>query len=136
MKKTKEKEHYLKEIYKLEVSSQMISVSGLSSLFGISKSSVSNMVKKLVAMKLLNSAPYKAIELTVEGRELARTIVAKHRLVELFLVEVMGFESENVHEIAEEIEHIDSPPFFRKVKQMLSQQDIDPHGSPIPDIEF
>ena len=136
MKKTKEKEHYLKEIYKLEVSGQMISVSGLSSLFGISKSSVSNMVKKLVVMKLLNSAPYKAIELTSEGRELARTIVAKHRLVELFLVEVMGFEPENVHEIAEEIEHIESPPFFRKVKQMLSQQKMDPHGSPIPDVEF
>jgi len=136
MKKTKEKEHYLKEIYKLEVSGQMISVSGLSSLFGISKSSVSNMVKKLVVMKLLNSAPYKAIELTSEGRELARTIVAKHRLVELFLVEVMGFEPENVHEIAEEIEHIESPPFFRKVKQMLSQRKTDPHGSPIPDVEF
>ena len=136
MKKTKEKEHYLKEIYKLEVSDQMVTVSGLSVVFGISKSSVSNMVKKLVAMKLLSSAPYKAIELTSEGRELARTIVAKHRLVELFLVEVMGFEPENVHEIAEEIEHIDSPPFFRKVKQMLSQRDIDPHGSPIPDIEF
>ena len=136
MKKTKEKEHYLKEIYKLEVSDQMVTVSGLSLVFGISKSSVSNMVKKLVAMKLLSSAPYKAIELTSEGRELARTIVAKHRLVELFLVEVMGFEPENVHEIAEEIEHIDSPPFFRKVKQMLNQQDIDPHGSPIPDIEF
>ena len=136
MKKTKEKEHYLKEIYKLEVSDQTVTVSGLSAVFGISKSSVSNMVKKLVAMKLLSSAPYKAIELTSEGRELAMTIVAKHRLVELFLVEVMGFEPENVHEIAEEIEHIDSPPFFRKVKQMLSQRDIDPHGSPIPDIEF
>ena len=136
MKKTKEKEHYLKEIYKLEVRDQMVTVSGLSVVFGISNSSVSNMVKKLVAMKLLSSAPYKAIELTSEGRELARTIVAKHRLVELFLVEVMGFEPENVHEIAEEIEHIDSPPFFRKVKQMLSQRDIDPHGSPIPDIEF
>ena len=135
MKKTKEKEHYLKEIYKLEVSDRTVTVSGLSVVFGISKSSVSNMVKKLVAMKLLSSAPYKAIELTSEGRELARTIVAKHRLVELFLVEVMGFEPENVHEIAEEIEHIDSPPFFRKVKQMLSQRDIDPHGSPIPDIE-
>ena len=135
-KKTKEKEHYLKEIYKLESNDQAVSVSGLSVVFGISKSSVSNMVKKLVAMKLLSSAPYKAIELTSEGRELARTIVAKHRLVELFLVEVMGFEPENVHEIAEEIEHIDSPPFFRKVKQMLSQRDIDPHGSPIPDIEF
>ena len=136
MKKTKEKEHYLKEIYKLEVCDQTVTVSGLSAVFGISKSSVSNMVKKLVAMELLNSAPYKAIELTSEGRELAMTIVAKHRLIELFLVEVMGFDPENVHEIAEEIEHIDSPPFFRKVKQMLSQQDIDPHGSPIPDIEF
>jgi len=136
MKKTKEKEHYLKEIYKLESNDQAVSVSGLSVVFGISKSSVSNMVKKLVVMKLLNSAPYKAIELTSEGRELARTIVAKHRLVELFLVEVMGFEPENVHEIAEEIEHIESPPFFRKVKQMLSQRKTDPHGSPIPDVEF
>jgi DtxR family Mn-dependent transcriptional regulator len=105
-------------------------------VFGISKSSVSNMVKKLVAMQLLNSAPYKAIELTSEGRELARSIVAKHRLIELFLVEIMNFDPENVHEIAEEIEHIDSPPFFRKVKQMLGQKNIDPHGSPIPDVEF
>ena len=116
MKKTKEKEHYLKEIYRLEANGQTISVSGLSEVFGISKSSVSNMVKKLVAMQLLNSAPYKAIELTSEGRELARSIVAKHRLIELFLVEIMNFDPENVHEIAEEIEHIDSPPFFRKVK--------------------
>ena len=136
MKKTKEKEHYLKEIYKLETSNQPISVSSLSVVFGISKSSVSNMVKKLVAMGLINSAPYKAIELTSEGRALARTIVAKHRLIEQFLVEIMGFDSKNVHEIAEEIEHIDRPPFFRKVKQMLSQRDIDPHGSPIPDVEF
>ena len=136
MKKTKEKEHYLKEIYKLEASNQTVSVSYLSDMFGISKSSVSNMIKKLVAMGLLNSAPYKAIELTLEGRALAKTIVAKHRLIELFLVEIMNFDSKNVHEIAEEIEHIDSPPFFRKVKQMLSQRDIDPHGSPIPDVEF
>jgi DtxR family Mn-dependent transcriptional regulator len=136
MKKTKEKEHYLKEMYRLETSDKTISVSSLSKVFGISKSSVSNMVKKLVAMGLLNSAPYKAIELTLEGRELARSIVAKHRLIELFLVEIMDFDPENVHEIAEEIEHIDSPPFFRKVKQMLGQKDIDPHGSPIPDVEF
>jgi len=136
MKKTKEKEHYLKEMYRLETSDKTISVSSLSKVFGISKSSVSNMVKKLVAMGLLNSAPYKAIELTLEGRELARSIVAKHRLIELFLVEIMNFDPENVHEIAEEIEHIDSPPFFRKVKQMLGQKDIDPHGSPIPDVEF
>jgi DtxR family Mn-dependent transcriptional regulator len=136
MKKTKEKEHYLKEIYRLETSDKTVSVKILSEVFGISKSSVSNMVKKLVAMQLLNSAPYKAIELTSEGRELARSIVAKHRLIELFLVEIMNFDPENVHEIAEESEHIDSPPFFRKVKQMLGQKNIDPHGSPIPDVEF
>ena len=105
-------------------------------MFGISKPSVSNMIKKLVAMKLLNSAPYKAIVLTSEGRKLASTVVAKHRLIELFLVEIMDFEPENVHEIAEEIEHIESPPFFRNVKKMLNQREIDPNGSPIPDIEF
>ena len=136
MKKTKEKEHYLKEIYRLEMANELISVSSISKVLGVSKSSVSNMIKKLVVMNLLNSAPYKAIEFTSEGRELARTIVAKHRLIELFLVEVMAFEPENVHDIAEEIEHIESPAFFRKVKQMLSQRKIDPHGSPIPDVEF
>jgi len=136
MKKTKEKEHYLKEIYKLEASDQNVSVSIFSAMFGISKPSVSNMIKKLVTMELLNSAPYKPIVLTSEGRKLARTVVAKHRLIELFLVEIMDFEPENVHEIAEEIEHIESPPFFRKVKKMLNQREIDPHGSPIPDIEF
>jgi len=136
MRNTKEKEHYLKEIYRFESANVLVSVSSLSKVLGVSKSSVSNMVKKLVAMHLLNSAPYQAIEFTSEGRELARTIVAKHRLIELFLVEVMGFESENVHDIAEEIEHIQSPAFFRKVKKMLDNRDTDPHGSPIPDVEF
>ena len=69
MKKTKEKEHYLKEIYKLEIDNKPISVSGLSNLLLVSKSSVSNMIKKLVNMNLLNSAPYKPIEFTAQGRE-------------------------------------------------------------------
>ncbi len=136
MKKTKEKEHYLKEIYKLEINDNPITVSSLSKLLLVSKSSVSNMIKKLVTMNLLNSAPYKSIEFTEEGRELASTIVAKHRLIELFLVEVMGFDSDNVHDIAEEIEHIESPEFFRKVKKMVNNRKIDPHGSPIPDVDF
>ena len=136
MKKTKEKEHYLKEIYKLEVNNKPISVSSLSKLLLVSKSSISNMIKKLVNINLLNSAPYKAIEFTEDGRELARTIVAKHRLIELFLVEIMDFDSENVHDIAEEIEHIESPEFFRKVQKMVNNRKIDPHGSPIPDVDF
>tara|TARA_B110000459_G_scaffold41830_1_gene45624 strand:+ start:2302 stop:2712 length:411 start_codon:yes stop_codon:yes gene_type:complete len=136
MRNTKEKEHYLKEIYRFESANILVSVSNLSKVLGVSKSSVSNMVKKLVAMHLLNSAPYRSIEFTSKGRDLARTIVAKHRLIELFLVEVMGFESKNVHDIAEEIEHIESPAFFRKVKKMLDNRDTDPHGSPIPDVKF
>ena len=136
MKKTKEKEHYLKEIYKLEINNNPVTVSSLSKLLLVSKSSVSNMIKKLVTMNLLNSAPYKSIEFTKEGRELARTIVAKHRLIELFLVEIMGFDSENVHDIAEEIEHIESPEFFRKVQKMVNNRKIDPHGSPIPEVDF
>ena len=126
----------MKEIYKLEINNKPISVSSLAKLLLVSKSSVSNMIKKLVNMNLLNSAPYKAIEFTEDGRELARTIVAKHRLIELFLVEIMDFDSENVHDIAEEIEHIESPEFFRKVQKMVNNRKIDPHGSPIPDVDF
>ena len=136
MKKTKEKEHYLKESYKLEINNKTIAVASLEKLLLVSKSSVLNMIKKLVNMNLLNSAPYKAIEFTEDGRELARTIVAKHRLIELFLVEIMDFDSENVHDIAEEIEHIESPEFFRKVQKMVNNRKIDPHGSPIPDVDF
>lgn len=136
MKKTKEKDHYLKEIYKLEIADKNISVSTLSKILGVSKSSVSNMIKKLVIMDLLSSAAYKPINLTDSGRELAKKIVAKHRLIELFLVEIMDFKPDNVHEIAEEIEHIESPEFFKKVQKMLSNKNFDPHGSPIPNVKF
>ena len=136
MKNTKEKEHYLKEILRLEMAAKTVSVSCIAEVLGVSKSSASNMIKKLVSMDLLNSAPYKAIEFTPKGRDLARTIIAKHRLIESFLVEVMDFDPENVHEIAEEIEHIKSPAFFRKVQQMLDNRELDPHGSPIPNVKF
>ncbi len=94
------------------------------------------MLKKLVKMELVNTAPYQPIILTKKGKILAEKIVAKHRLIESFLVEIMGFKSCEVHLIAEEIEHINSPVFFRKVKNMLKEKDVDPHGSYIPDIDF
>ena len=136
MKKTKEKEHYLKEIYKLVESDEKVSVSQLSLKLGISKSSVSNMLKKLVSMGLVSTGPYKPILLTKKGNNLSKKIVAKHRLIESFLVDVMDFKSNEVHEIAEEIEHINSPEFFRKVKLMVNAKTIDPHGSSIPDVDF
>tara|TARA_B100000925_G_scaffold286747_1_gene264931 strand:- start:4672 stop:5082 length:411 start_codon:yes stop_codon:yes gene_type:complete len=136
LKKTKEKEHYLKEIYKLVESDEKVSVSQLSLKLGVSKSSVSNMLKKLVSMGLVSTGPYKPILLTKKGNNLSKKIVAKHRLIESFLVDVMGFSSNEVHEIAEEIEHINSPEFFRKVKSMVNAKTIDPHGSSIPDVDF
>ena len=136
MKTTKEKEHYIKEIYKLIEDNKKVSVSSLSTTLGVSKSSVSNMLKKLVKMGLVNTAPYQPIILTKNGKNLSEKIVAKHRLIESFLVEIMKFKPSQVHIIAEEIEHINSPDFFRKVKEMLKEKNIDPHGSSIPDIDF
>jgi|TARA_A200000113_G_C8816685_1_gene339078 DtxR family Mn-dependent transcriptional regulator len=136
LKTTKEKEHYIKEIYKLLEDNKKVSVSSLSTTLGVSKSSVSNMLKKLVKMGLVNTAPYQPIILTQKGKTLSEKIVAKHRLIESFLVEIMEFKPSQVHIIAEEIEHINSPAFFRKVKDMLKDKNIDPHGSSIPDIDF
>ena len=78
------------------------------------------MLKKLVKMQLVDTAPYKPITLTNDGKKLSKKIVAQHRLVESFLVEIMGFNADQVHEIAEELEHINSPVFFRKVKKTKS----------------
>ena len=136
MKTTKEKEHYIKEIYKLIEDNKKVSVSSLSTTLGVSKSSVSNMLKKLVKMGLVNTAPYQPIILTKNGKNLSEKIVAKHRLIESFLVEIMKFKPSQVHIIAEEIEHINSPAFFGKVKEMLKEKNTDPHGSSIPDIDF
>ena len=97
---------------------------------------VSNMLKKLVKMELVKTAPYQPILLSKKGKKNAEKIVAKHRLIESFLVQIMGFKSSEVHLIAEEIEHINSPVFFRKVKNMLNEKNVDPHGSSIPDIDF
>ena len=136
MKKTKEKEHYVKLIFKLQEQQMSVSVSTLSQKLGVSKSSVTNMLKKLVQMELVDTAPYRPIALTEAGVAMAKEVVAKHRLIEAFLVEVMGFSIDAVHPIAEEVEHIDSPIFFRRVKEMLKQDQTDPHGSSIPEIDF
>jgi DtxR family Mn-dependent transcriptional regulator len=123
MKKTKEKEHYVKLIFKLQEQQMSVSVSTLSQKLGVSKSSVTNMLKKLVQMELVDTAPYQPIALTEAGVAMAK-------------VEVMGFSIDAVHPIAEEVEHIDSPVFFRRVKEMLKQDQTDPHGSSIPKIDF
>ena len=136
MKNTIEKENYLKVVYKMEEKSQKISVTSLSKNFNVSMSTVSNMIKKLVVMNLVDSNPYKPIILTKQGRQSALEIIAKHRLIELYLVEKMQFSLDEVHEIAEEIEHIKNTKFFNRMKEILGNAQLDPHGSIIPKCDF
>jgi len=132
MKKTIEKENYLKTIYKMEEKGQTVTVTSLSRTFGVSKSTVSNMIKKLVIMDMIDSQPYKPILLSSLGQKKASEIIYKHRLIELYLVEKMNFELDEVHEIAEEVEHITNAKFFKRIQKILGARDVDPHGSAIP----
>jgi len=136
MKKTIEKENYLKSIYKLEEKNEGITVTALSTLLNVSKSTVSNMLNKLVRMGLVNTSPYKPIKLTSSGRKKAVEIISKHRLIELYLVKKMNFKIEEVHDIAEEIEHIENSDFFNRMRQILGDDVIDPHGSIIPKSDY
>jgi len=91
------------------------------------------MMKKLAEKKLVHYESYKPLRLTEKGRKEAALVIRKHRLTEMFLVEKMGFGWEEVHDIAEQVEHIQSPIFFDKMDELLGYPKLDPHGSPIPD---
>ncbi len=136
MQKTIEKENYLKAIYKMDEKLQKVSVTSLSKHFNVSKSTVSNMIKKLVFMNLIDSKAYKPILLTRDGKKAAVKIIAKHRLIELYLVNKMQFDLDEVHEIAEEIEHIKNTKFFIRMQEILGDVKLDPHGSVIPKCDF
>ena len=136
MKKTIQKENYLKALYKLEEKNLEITVTALSDYFKVSKSTVSNMLKKFVVMGLVNTKPYKPIVLTKLGKTKAIEIISKHRLIELYLVNKMNFKLDEVHEIAEEIEHIENSKFFNRMREILGDATLDPHGSIIPKSEY
>lgn len=127
-------ENYLKAMYNLSLKTGEISVNDLSKALNIKMPTVTSMVKKLATKKLVHYQSYKPLILTEEGKRKALLIIRKHRLTEMFLVEKMGFGWEEVHEIAEQIEHIHSPKFFEKMDEMLDFPSVDPHGSPIPDV--
>ena len=136
MKKTIEKENYLKTIYKMNEKGQSVTVTSLSQYFCVSKSTVSNIIKKLVVMEWVDTKPYQPILLTSLGRKKATEIIYKHRLIELYLVKKMNFDLDEVHDIAEEIEHIKNTKFFKRIQEILGQYDIDPHGSVIPKQDY
>jgi DtxR family Mn-dependent transcriptional regulator len=126
-------ENYLKTLIILGKGKEAVSVSELSKFLQVSKPSANSMVKRLDAEGLIKYRKYKPLVLTEKGKRHAALILRKHRLTEMFLVEKMGFGWEEVHEIAEQIEHIKSPAFFDRMDELLGYPQVDPHGSPIPD---
>lgn len=133
MMMTLTEENYLKALFHLSVENPEVSVLDLSKSLDIKMPTVNSMVKKLASKALVTYEKYKPLRLTEEGRRSAGLIIRKHRLVEMFLVEKMGFGWDEVHEVAEQLEHIRSPKLFQKIDEILNYPKTDPHGSPIPD---
>ncbi|MCB9245668.1 MAG: metal-dependent transcriptional regulator [Flavobacteriales bacterium] len=126
-------ENYLKALYYLVDEQGEITISDLSREMGVSKPTSNSMIKSLSGKGLVAYEKYKPLKLTETGRRMAALVIRKHRLTEMFLVEQMGFGWEEVHEVAEQIEHIRSEKFFDRMDDLLGHPTIDPHGSPIPD---
>lgn len=129
---TQTKENYLKAIYFLEERNEKVSITELGKEMQVSKPTVNNMIKKLTTNGWIKYEKYRPIQLTKKGRLEAALIIRKHRLTEMFLVKIMGFGWEEVHEIAEEMEHLKTENLFDRMDELLGYPTTDPHGSPIP----
>ncbi|MFA5329497.1 MAG: metal-dependent transcriptional regulator [Prolixibacteraceae bacterium] len=126
-------ENYLKSLFTLANDKEGVNASELSNLLKVSLPTVNSMAKNLQKQGLVNYEKYRPLSLTEKGKKEAALVLRKHRLTEMYLVEKMGFGWEVVHEIAEQVEHVDSSIFFEKMDELLGFPTIDPHGSPIPD---
>lgn len=133
MKYSSSKENYLKAIFHLQQEQSSVSTNALAQALQTRAASVTDMLKKLKDQKLLQYEKYKGVKLTAEGKKVAILIIRKHRLWECFLVNKLGFGWEEVHEVAEELEHISSKKLIDKLEEFLDFPQTDPHGDPIPD---
>ena len=125
-------EDYLKALYHLEMDFDSISTNSIADYLDMKPSSVTDMLKKLAEKKLIHYQKYKGTSLTKKGKLIALTIIRKHRLWETFLVEKLGFGWEQVHIIAEQLEHIKSEELIENLDNFLGNPKYDPHGDPIP----
>jgi DtxR family Mn-dependent transcriptional regulator len=129
-------ENYLKAIYHLTVvSNSEVSTNAIAEMMETKASSVTDMLKKLAEKDLVNYKKYRGVSLTDPGKLAAKMIVRKHRLWEVFLVEKLDFSWDEVHDIAEQLEHIKSEKLINKLDDFLGNPTEDPHGDPIPNAE-
>lgn len=128
-------ENYLKAIYKLiEKENEAVSTNAIAEKMQIKAATVTDMLKKLSEKKLINYQKYQGVTLTSKGEKVALSIIRKHRLWEMFLVEKFSFKWDEVHDVAEQLEHINSEKLVEQLDKFLNYPKVDPHGDPIPDV--
>ena len=135
MKVSVSKENHLKTIFHLQQEQGLVTTNALAAALNTRPASVTDMLKKLKEQKLLIYERYKGFKLNNEGRKAALQIIRKHRLWEYFLVKKLQFGWDEVHEIAEELEHISSRELIDRLDAFLGFPESDPHGDPIPDAQ-
>ena len=140
---TRAEENYLKAIYKLseiakprhERESASIPTNAIAQEMQTSAASVTDMLQRLAEKKLVSYEKYRGVTLTDAGRQLAVHLLRRHRLWEVFLSETLGFSWDQVHDLAEELEHIESNELTDRLDAFLGHPKFDPHGDPIPNSE-
>src|SRR5437660_9452796 len=129
---TQSQEDYLKALYHLHGDQRPVPTRDLAQRLGISSPSVSEMVARLNAQGLVEHDRYRGQQLTKEGRKVALELVRHHRLLEMFLVQVLGYSWDEVHEEAERLEHVISERMEQRIFELLGRPELDPHGHAIP----
>ncbi len=131
---TNSEENYLKAIYHLsEAGKKSVSTNDIASSMKTKPASVSDMIRKLGAKEVINYRKYYGVQITEEGQNYALQVIRKHRLWEVFLVDKLKFNWDEVHEVAEQLEHVRSPLLTQRLDEYLNFPKFDPHGDPIPD---
>lgn len=133
MNYTSSEENYLKAIFHLQRGDSNVSTTALAEKLQTKPASVTDMMKKLNAKKLLHYKPYHGFTLSAEGKRIALFIIRRHRLWEYFLSEKLHFDWNEVHSLAEELEHVSSRQLIDRLDKYLGYPQFDPHGDPIPD---
>lgn len=131
-------ENYIKKIYTLqfergEGEEGNVSMGDLATSLGVTPGTATTMVKSLARTGLVGYTPRVGVQLSVQGKELALLVLRRHRLVELFLVKVLGMDWHEIHEEAEALEHVISDRVLERIDSLLGRPELDPHGDPIPD---
>jgi DtxR family Mn-dependent transcriptional regulator len=133
---TQAEENYLKAIFKIEEKeAKPVLTNAIAAAMQTTAASVTDMLKRLSDKQLITYEKYRGVQLTEEGGRLATALIRKHRLWEVFLVDKLKFAWDEVHELAEQLEHVQGPDLVKRLDSFLGHPKFDPHGDPIPDAD-